>query len=199
MGNSQQAKQQMAVAASETEKSLAAPEAGEAIDIAQLSDQAFVDLFVQEHSRDLYQYALRLANDSARAEDLVQQTLIQAWRRRSQLEKVDRLRSWLMTILRNTFLKELSRQGRELQWDSEIDLPDTQSTSDRDRFEATEIREYISKLPEEFRVVLLMFYFEELSYIEIAEQLQVKIGTVMSRLSRAKQKLKSMFEGEAEE
>lgn len=189
----------MAVAASETEKSLAAPEAGEAIDIAQLSDQAFVDLFIQEHSRDLYQYALRLANDSARAEDLVQQTLIQGWRRRSQLEKVDRLRSWLMTILRNTFLKELSRQGRELQWDSEIDLPDTQSTSDRDRFEAAEIHDYISKLPEEFRVVLLMFYFEELSYIEIAEQLQVKIGTVMSRLSRAKQKLKSMFEGEAEE
>ena len=199
MGNSQQAKQQMAVAASETEKSLAAPEAGEAIDFAQLSDQAFVDLFIQEHSRDLYQYALRLANDSARAEDLVQQTLIQGWRRRSQLEKVDRLRSWLMTILRNTFLKELSRQGRELQWDSEIELPDTQSTSDRDRFEAAEIHDYISKLPEEFRVVLLMFYFEELSYIEIAEQLQVKIGTVMSRLSRAKQKLKSMFEGEAEE
>jgi RNA polymerase sigma-70 factor (ECF subfamily) len=123
----------------------------------------------------------------------VQQTFLVAQARLDQLRDVRCARSWLFTILRNTFLKELPSRQRTVAVDPDVldqavdDLPahTAEEMIDQERLQAA-----LQRLPEEFRVVLLMFYFEGLSYREIAEQLAIPCGTVMSRLSRAKQHLR---------
>jgi RNA polymerase sigma-70 factor (ECF subfamily) len=148
---------------------------------------------VVQHHADLYRYSFRLTGSPADAEDLVQQTFLRAQTRLEQLRDVQCARSWLFTILRNTFLKELQSRHRAVPVDPEMldqvvdELP---AHSAEDAIDREQLQAALSRLPDEFRVVLLMFYFEGLSYREIAEQLGIPCGTVMSRLSRAKQHLR---------
>lgn len=146
---------------------------------------------VHEHHMPLYRYAFRLCGNAADAEDLVQQTFVVAQEKLHQLRQAGSSRSWLFTILRNAFLKS-RRRNRPVSADS-LDL-DIESVSEQappeDDIDRERLQLVLDALPDEYRLVLVMFYFEECSYREIAAKLDIPIGTVMSRLSRAKQRLR---------
>lgn len=150
---------------------------------------------LEAHLERLYAYAYRLAGSHDLAEELTQQTFLVAHQQWHQLRDLDRLGGWLLRILRNTFLK--SRRRRRPVAASQVDVnlesvlaADASGGSDCDE-EA--IRLALDRLPDEFRVVVLMFYFEQLSYQEIASELEIPVGTVMSRLSRARAALRRVL------
>ena len=137
---------------------------------------------VLDYHRDVYRYAYRLTGRQPDAEDLTQQTFLIAQQRLHQVRQPERVVSWLFAILRSCYLKAerkstpLAATSIELDVDS---IPDSlaETSIDEELLQAA-----IDELPDEFKLVLVMFYFEECSYKEIAEQLQIPIGTVMSRL-----------------
>ena len=145
---------------------------------------------VDTHHAMLYRYAYRLAASTADAEDLTQQTFLVAQTKLHQLREPQSAGPWLKAILRNCYLgQQHNRTVSESTLDLSLDwLPDeAEQPNDIDR-EALD--RALDELPEEFRIVLLLFYFEQLTYREIAEQLGLPLGTVMSRLSRAKSHLR---------
>jgi RNA polymerase sigma-70 factor (ECF subfamily) len=148
--------------------------------------------WVSEYHADLFRYAFRLSGNEADAEDLTQQTFLTALDRLHQLRDPQRARSWLFTVLRNAFLKACRRNTprNASSLDMEIDAIAEPLPAETD-FDPERLQQAIDHLDPEFRVVVSMFYFEECSYREIAEQLGLPLGTVMSRLSRAKQHLRT--------
>ncbi|NLF70649.1 MAG: sigma-70 family RNA polymerase sigma factor [Candidatus Anammoximicrobium sp.] len=150
-----------------------------------------IGTLVVDHHRDVYRYAYRLAGRQDDAEDLTQQTFLIAQQRLHQVRQPERVRSWLFAILRTCYLKSerksvpLPATGIELDVDS---IPDGAADQPIDE---ELLQSVIDELPDEFKLVLVMFYFEECSYKEIAEKLQIPIGTVMSRLTRAKGRVRA--------
>lgn len=149
---------------------------------------------VLRYYEDVYRYAFRLSGNGDDASDLAQQTYLQAGRRLHQLREIERCRSWLLAIVRTCFLKSIQRRRPSLTTDLDLEIRqvtagDTQTDIDREGISFA-----LAELPESDRVILLMFYFEELSYKEIAHQLDIPIGTVMSRLSRAKKRMREELE-----
>lgn len=140
---------------------------------------------VEEHYQLLYRFAYRLSGSAADAEDLTQQAFLTAHSKLDQLRDTDKARSWLLTIVRNSFLKKKRRpsvanfesfEHLAAEPDSPLDGP----------LDSEELQLLLDEMPEEFRTTVILFYFQEHSYKEIAEQMETPIGTVMSRLSRAK-------------
>jgi RNA polymerase sigma-70 factor, ECF subfamily len=147
----------------------------------------------------LRRYARVLTGDLHRADDLVQDTLARAWEKRRLWQAGSDLRAWLFTIMHNVYVNQFSLRQREYAQASldadegpvagwEIPVRATQS----DRVELSEVFEQIGRLPVPQREVLILAAVEELRYDEIGAVLGVPIGTVMSRLSRARDKLRKM-------
>jgi RNA polymerase sigma-70 factor (ECF subfamily) len=152
---------------------------------------------VVAHHAPLYRYAYRLSGCAAEAEDLTQQTFLIAQRKLHQVRDPGRAAAWLFAVLRSCFLKSLRRQRPASAASANVALEEFSGpTPETDEIDREQLANALTELPAEFRVVLLMFYFEELSYQEIAEQLEVPIGTVMSRLSRAKGHLRKRLESD---
>ena len=147
----------------------------------------------------LRRYARVLTGDFALADDLVQDTLARAWEKRRLWKAGSDLRAWLFTIMHNVYVNQRSMRRRESAESSldaeqgplagwEIPMRATQS----DRIELAEVLAQIGRLPGEQREVLLLAAVEELRYEDIARVQSVPIGTVMSRLNRAREKLRRM-------
>src|SRR6266481_7892440 len=147
----------------------------------------------------LRRYARVLTGDAHRADDLVQDTLARAWEKRRLWRAGSDLRAWLFTIMHNVHVNQFSMRRRELAESSldaddgpvagwEIPVRATQS----DRLELAEVLTQIGRLPTEQREVLMLAAVEELRYEDIARVQGVPIGTVMSRLNRAREKLRRM-------
>ena len=152
------------------------------------------------HLDVLHGRALRLTGgDEARSEDLVQETVLKAWRAWDSYELGTNCKAWLLTILRNTFINEFrQKQARPdpVDYDDVEERPvwsqlreEDPSGEFFDRIIDDEIVEAIEELPDEFRVVLVLSDIDGLSYEEIADALEVPIGTVKSRLYRARRRL----------
>ena len=123
--------------------------------------------------------------------DYHQQTFLLAQQKLHQLREPEKAKSWLFTITRTLYLKVLRKRTPALAGDIELDLGSWQDEiPHQDDFDVELLQNAVSELPEPFRLVLLMFYFEELSYKQIADQLELPPGTVMSRLARAKSHLR---------
>jgi RNA polymerase sigma-70 factor, ECF subfamily len=147
---------------------------------------ALLRQLIMAHHAPLYRYAYRLTGQPADAEDLTQQAFLLAQQKLHQLRETDRAGAWLFAIVRSCFLKACRQRRPTAQlgeWDAD-ELP--AEAPEIDRVDQELLRMALAELPDEFRLVVLMFYFEDLSYKDIAEQLDLPIGTVMSRLSRAK-------------
>lgn len=153
------------------------------------------------HLDALYGRALRLTGgDEARSEDLVQDTVLKAWRAWDSYETGTNCRAWLLTILRNAFINEFrSRKSRPdpVDYDDIAERPSSSQLREEDPegafFEQLvddRIVEAIEALPDTFRVPLVLSDLEGLSYGEIAAQLDIPVGTVKSRLHRARGRLK---------
>ena len=151
------------------------------------------------HLDSLYRMALRLSGDPMQAEDLVQETMLKAHRAWGQYKPGTNARAWLLTILRNTFINEYRRRKREpIPVDLEAVEPyaiyrDVEQLDPEGNFFAqivdARVLDAIDRLPPDFREVLALSDMESLSYAEIAEALEIPVGTVKSRLFRARRQL----------
>lgn len=156
------------------------------------------ELVVQYHA-DVYRYAYRLAGGVADAEDLTQQTFLIAQQRLAQLREPSKAIGWLFAITRSCFLKSHRRTRPVAAGAIELDVDSIPEIGSDDEIDRERLQQGINHLPDSFKIVLLMFYFEQLSYKDIAERLDVSIGTVMSRLSRAKGRLRGFLLAAADE
>lgn len=154
--------------------------------------QQLVQGLVDAHYESLYRYGYRLSGSSTEAEDLTQETFCKAQQNLHQLRDATRARAWLFRILRNVYLQR-ARSGQQHRWvslDSVGDLaeplPDSLPAVDPER-----LQQALNDLPEDFRTPIILFYFEEFSYRDIADHMDLPLGTVMSRLARAKAHLRT--------
>ena len=138
------------------------------------------------HTRDLLRVARRLTSDPAAAEDLVQETMLSAWRGFHQFRAGTNLRAWLFRILVNAFHSRGRKGQPALVPLVEHDFPGRGDTA-----ASVEIQQAIEELPVEQKIVVLLGVVEGFTCLEMAEMLTAPIGTVMSRLSRARQALRS--------
>jgi RNA polymerase sigma factor (sigma-70 family) len=141
--------------------------------------------------QSLYHFARWLAQNAGDAEDLVQETYLKALRGFDSFEPGSNFRAWIFQILKNTFLDSRSKPGQRLTQaiESEEDLPAVSTTPESllmRRADADAVRGAIEQLPAIFQEVILLYDLEEASYREIAELLSIPLGTVMSRLARAR-------------
>jgi RNA polymerase sigma-70 factor (ECF subfamily) len=147
---------------------------------------------VDEHYVALYRYAYRLSGSAADAEDLTQETFCQAQLKLTQLRDGSRAKSWLFSILRNAYLHRVRtrKQHPEVSLEALSELPEP-VPEPLPEIEPERLQEALNELPEVFRTPVILYYFEDFSYRDIAEQMDLPLGTVMSRLARAKAYLRS--------
>ena len=143
----------------------------------------------------LYNFAHWLTQDRSEAEDLVQETYAKALRGFSSFQLGTNFRAWIYRILRNTFLTSRTGLKANLPLDFDDDSepsagPETPETLLIERAQQQVVQGVMAELPVNFREILLLCEVEEMSYQEIAETLAIPIGTVMSRLSRARRMLR---------
>lgn len=177
-----------------------------------MADRSTFQADAMPYAPQLYSAALRMTRNSADAEDLVQETFLKAYRSYHTFEDGSNLRAWLYRILTNTFInKYRARQRRP----DETDLADVEdlylyrrlpamesalaSRSAEDQllelFTEDEVKAALEGLPESFRLPVLLADVEGFAYKEIAEILDIPIGTVMSRLHRGRKAMqKALFE-----
>ena len=161
-----------------------------------------------EHLDALYGAALRLTRDPNGAQDLVQDALVRAYRFQHHFEPGTNLKAWLLRILTNTFINHYRRSARErrvLDSDESAPVGDgvmsraamrglTDSTAvAQEGLLRDEIMKALDNLPEDYRLMIVLADIEELSYKEIAEAVSVPIGTVMSRLHRARKMMQKQL------
>ncbi|MFG1344983.1 sigma-70 family RNA polymerase sigma factor [Xanthobacter autotrophicus DSM 431] len=146
----------------------------------------------------LRRYAHALVRDRDAADDLVQDCLTQALARWYQRRAEAELRPWLFAILRNLYISSYrtrARRGTQVELDP---ASDPGQPADQERaLVARDALGTLDLLPEEQKSLLLLVGVEELSYAEVARILDIPVGTVMSRLSRARQRLRALLDGEA--
>lgn len=147
---------------------------------------------IDAHYQALYRYAYRLSGTAADAEDLTQEAFGKAFARLPQLREPDRAKAWLFRILRNEYLHRVRDQKRHraVPLDAVGDLPDRPADEPPD-IDPARVQEALNDLDEAFRTPLILYYFEDFSYRDIADQMDLPIGTVMSRLARGKAYLRS--------
>jgi RNA polymerase sigma-70 factor (ECF subfamily) len=138
----------------------------------------------------LYNYARWLTRDPYEAEDLVQETYVKALRGFGSFAAGTNFRAWMYRILRNTFLTSKTGLKENLPIDEELAAQETPETLLLSRVDADALRRAIESLPLIFREVLLLADMEEMSYREISETLGIPLGTVTSRLLRARRKVR---------
>ncbi len=142
----------------------------------------------------LRRYARALTGDHAAADDLVQDTLERAWAKLHLYRRGTDLRAWLFTVMHNVYVNQLRAARPVAQLDE--DLPElSQPGRESDGLELRDLDLAIRRLPPDQRVVLLLVVLEDMSYDEAAGTLGIPIGTVMSRLARAREKLRAMLSG----
>lgn len=148
---------------------------------------------IDAHYESLYRYAYRLSGTATDAEDLTQETFGKALTHLPQLRDPERAKAWLFRILRNLYLHKVrdTKRHKEIPLDAIGDLPHRPPADPLPEIDPVELQQALNDLDEAFRTPLILFYFEEFSYRDIAEQMDVPIGTVMSRLARGKAYLRN--------
>jgi RNA polymerase sigma-70 factor (ECF subfamily) len=150
----------------------------------------------------LWAFALRLACDQHDAEDLVQRACVRALERANQLQDGTAPLSWLFSIVHSTWINELRsravRSRSSMEWDDDVleRVADPTARTPEQQMMNTQIVDAVQQLPDAQRAVMLLVAVEGLSYSEAAAALEIPIGTVMSRLSRARQTIGALFGGQ---
>jgi RNA polymerase sigma-70 factor, ECF subfamily len=177
-----------------------------------MADQAtFADLAMQ-HMGSLYTAALRMTRNPSDAEDLVQETYLKAYRAFGTFQEGTNLKAWLYKILTNTFINSYRSKKRRPEQTELDDVEDLylyrrmggleavaagRSAEEEvlDHFTESDVKEAVESLPDQFRMAVLLADVEGFSYKDIAEILDIPIGTVMSRLHRGRKALqKALFD-----
>jgi len=150
---------------------------------------------ILDHIPRLRRYARALLGDRYAADDLVQDTLERAWNKFHLWRPGSDLRAWLFAIMHNVFVNQVRSKRSEIEKTME-ELPvfavrATQS----DSLEIADVERSLRELPDEQREVLLLVAIEEMTYDEVSRALAIPIGTVMSRLSRARERMRRLIAG----
>ena len=177
-----------------------------------VADQKRFEELAMEHMPSLYTAALRMTRNTSDAEDLVQETYLKAYRAFHTFQEGTNLKAWLYRILTNTFINTYRAKKRRPDESNIEELENLylyrrlgglegasagRSAEEEvlDKFTEAEVKEAIEALPEQFRLAVLLGDVEGFSYKEIAEILDIPIGTVMSRLHRGRRALqKRLYE-----
>ncbi len=163
--------------------------------------QARTNQLLVKHHELVFRYAYRLTGCRSSAEDIAQEVFLHAFRAIEQLRDPSAECGWLMVITRNEFARwcrtKATQRSALTEWESADGTDGDSDGTEQDLERRDWIQAALEQLPDEFRSVVLMYYFEQMSYAEIAEALAVPIGTVMSRLSRAKSHLKRCLDDAA--
>ncbi|MGH9115428.1 MAG: sigma-70 family RNA polymerase sigma factor [Acidimicrobiales bacterium] len=171
-----------------------------------MADQARFSELALEYMGSLYSAALRMTRNAADAEDLVQETYLKAYRAFGSFSEGTNLKAWLYRILTNTFINSYRARRRRPEQTEFDDVEDLylyrrlggleavtagRSAEEEvlERFTESEVKDAVEALPEQFRMAVLLADVEGFSYKEIAEILDIPIGTVMSRLHRGRRAL----------
>jgi RNA polymerase sigma factor (sigma-70 family) len=142
----------------------------------------------------LRRYARALAGDRSAADDLVQDTLERAWSKFHLYRRGTDLRAWLFTVMHNVYVNQLRSAKVSASLDEE--MPElARPARETDALVLRDLEAAIRRLPPEQREVLLLVALEDMSYDAAAQALGIPIGTVMSRLARAREKLRAMLAG----
>jgi RNA polymerase sigma-70 factor, ECF subfamily len=149
----------------------------------------------------LYNFACWLCRNEQEAEDIVQESLVKAMKGFGGFTPGTNFRAWMFRIVRNTFLTSRTGLARQstvpIEDDQEFAVDETPESTLLASIETDRLQQAISELPLNYQEVLLLADVEEMKYAEIAEALCVPIGTVMSRLSRARQRVRTSLQKEA--
>ncbi|WP_299987431.1 RNA polymerase sigma factor [uncultured Ruegeria sp.] len=152
---------------------------------------------IQTHSKRVWRFGLALSGASDVADDLLQATALRALEKHHQVTSFERLDSWLMTICRSIWLNEIRarsvRKAQALSVTPEAELVAHNTDSETNIF-AAQVFTQVMQLPEAQRETVMLVFVEGYSYREAAAMLDVPIGTIMSRLSNARQKLKTAMQ-----
>jgi RNA polymerase sigma-70 factor (ECF subfamily) len=163
-----------------------------------------------QYAPQLFSTALRMTRNRSDAEDLVQETYIKGWRSFHTFQEGTNLRAWLFRIMTNTYINKYNAQKRK---GTEVELDDIEelflykrlgsidqsqlSSSAEDQmlelFTDDEVKNALESLPEDFRIPVLLSDVDGFAYKEIAEMLEIPIGTVMSRLHRGRKAMQKML------
>jgi RNA polymerase sigma-70 factor, ECF subfamily len=152
-----------------------------------------------EHIDALYGYAMTLTRDTTEAEDLVQETYVRAARAVNRPESDATLKGWLFVIMRNAWLNQVRHKNAGPLF---VDIDSSESTGDAQdnphvvylrKLEREQVREAIESLPDAYREIVVLRDIEGFTYQEIATVLDCPAGTVMSRLGRARGRLKKLL------
>jgi RNA polymerase sigma-70 factor (ECF subfamily) len=171
-----------------------------------VADQARFAELAMEHMGSLYTAALRMTRNPADAEDLVQETYLKAYRAFGSFQEGTNLKAWLYKILTNTFINSYRSRKRRPEQTELDDVEDlylyrrlggleavsaSRSAEEEvlDHFTESDVKEAVEALPEQFRMAVLLADVEGFSYRDIADILDIPIGTVMSRLHRGRKAL----------
>jgi len=163
-----------------------------------------------QYAPQLFSTALRMTRNRSDAEDLVQETYIKGWRSFHTFEEGTNLRAWLFRIMTNTYINKYNakkRKGTEVELDDveelflykrlgSIDQSQLSSSAEDQMLELftdDEVKSALESLPEDFRIPVLLSDVDGFAYKEIAEMLEIPIGTVMSRLHRGRKAMQKML------
>lgn len=153
----------------------------------QISDRIF-DGWVREHHRLLFGIAYWWTGSRTDAEELTQEAFFQAYRSRSSLRDMESAKGWLVGILRHCYaqMRRKHRFSSVISLEEMANEPEDEVRLDSD---ALALHQTLAKLDDRYRLPIVMFYFHDISYREIAQALDLPLGTLMSRLSRARKLL----------
>ena len=153
---------------------------------------AHFDQVVRAYSSELFQYASWLCRDRHRAEDILQEAFARAWKSWDQVDDESGRRSWLYTIVRNEFLREMGRLNTRMEDAEDDTAPDIGDS--RDFTVGVEIRDLLARLPEKFLEPLLLQNLMGMSCEEIAAVMGLTPGATMTRLTRARLALAALLQ-----
>ncbi|MBU9737123.1 RNA polymerase sigma factor [Diplocloster agilis] len=151
-----------------------------------IGKEAFCD-YIEQYQRRMFRVARGILYHDEDAEDAVGESILKAYEKRNQLKNPDKFRPWIMKIVVHESYRIARKRGRT---DYLEDSPGTEIPTEDSHYELWDL---VNTLDEEFRVVTILFYYEDLSLKEIGMILDIPVGTVKSRLTRARAKLKHLI------
>ncbi len=162
------------------------------------TDQSQFKKLTYPHMKLLYNVALKYTGNVFDAEDIVQETFMMAFHKFSQLKDPAKCKPWLLRILRNNFLKTCQKDNVRQQLQKSDYIAFLKSETQRngadtlleEAVDTRTVNNAIDQLPVKYKEILILYYMDDMLYKDIASTLDIPIGTVMSRLNRAKEALK---------
>lgn len=152
-----------------------------------------INMLIEKYRQPLFRHALYILRDEDEAYDIVQETFIRAIRETRLFDPDFRIKAWLFRVAKNLCLNQLRNTSRRAAILQANPMPDRQEAEQWkhlfDGEQSIRMMKTLDKLNDAHKEILVLRYYDELSYTEIAQVLDIKLGTVMSRLSRARQKL----------